>query len=252
MEMPCFLSKTARLLASDPMWFFLLGLTVVVALIGPFGTYEALSLPMRLLYWMPIILGAYLVVRMCHRIVNRGDQELSPLRWQMLNIALFSLIFSPLLWLYNGVFSGRLDTLPGLVFITSNVAGVTTAIGLLVYFVTQRPAARPAARERRPRLFDRLPNGTRAAIMRLSVDDHYVEVHMDDGAVHRILMRFADAVNEMDDIFGFCTHRSHWVAAAFVTHGLREKNREYLMLGDGAKVPVSKTYRETVAEAGFL
>ncbi len=250
--MMSFLSKAVRSFGTDPVWSFLFGLAIIVALIGPFGTFDALNLPLRLLYWAPVVLGANVFVRLSNRLVNRFAANPTPLQWQVLTIVVFSMTFSPAVWSYSALFSDQLRGLNSLFVIFFNVFCVTAAIGFLVFFMTRTSAERVEETTIRPRLFNRLPDGTDAAIVRLTVDDHYVQVHMDDGHVHRILMRFADAVNEMDDTLGFCTHRSHWVAAGFVTQSLRENNREFLMLGDGAKVPVSKTYRENVAAAGFL
>ena len=88
--------------------------------------------------------------------------------------------------------------------------------------------------------------------MRLTVDDHYVDVYLDDGTQHRVLMRLTDAIREMDGAPGFCTHRSHWVSATHIRRAIKQRNREFVVLNDGTQVPVSKTYREDVLAAGFL
>lgn len=244
-----FLVRAIATLVTRPVWIFLLGLAAVLAVIGPFGTFEALSLPLRFLYWAPIVIGANVVVRAAHRLVDLMFPDITPFRWQVLAIATFSLIFSPLVWAYSGLFSDQFRDLDSLIFIAVNVLGATTTVGLLVYFMSRETEAPEMLSAR---IYHRLPANTGSPVVRLTVDDHYVEVHLADGTNHRILMRLADAVQEMDDTIGFYTHRSHWVAAAHVQHSLREKNRDYLMLQTGEKVPVSKTYRENVEAAGFL
>lgn len=247
--MHAFLAKAVSTLVVHPVWTFLVGLAVILAIIGPFGTYEGLSLPLRLVYWVPIVLAASVFARTANRIGEALCTSDNPLRLQTLSIVSFSLMFSPSVWAYSGLFSETFHSLQSLLYIAANVFCVTAVIGYLVFFITRETEAEQKGV---PRLYDRLPEGTEAAIVRLTVDDHYVEVHLDDGSSHRILMRLADAVSEMDDTPGFYTHRSHWVATAFVQDSLRENRRDYLMLETGAKVPVSKTYRDDVQGAGFL
>ncbi|WP_296423619.1 LytTR family DNA-binding domain-containing protein [Yoonia sp.] len=229
-----------------PIWVFLLGVSVILALIGPFGTFETMPLDVRLVYWAAMMVSAHIFVSLSQLIVDRLFAQASPLRWQMLMVAVFTVMFAPVVWLQNGLFTDEYRSIAGFFFVAVNVLGVTAAIGFLTYFMVGDDAGG------RGRLYARLPQETAGSIVRLTVNDHYVEVHMDDGVRHRILMRLADAVSEMDATPGFYTHRSHWVAAAHVVGAVREDNRDYLLLHGGAKVPVTKTYREHVEAAGFL
>ncbi|MFQ1699140.1 LytTR family DNA-binding domain-containing protein [Loktanella agnita] len=248
-----FLIKSVETFFSHSAWIFLLGISVFLALIGPFGSYQELGLLMRFAYWMPIVFSAYFIVQLAHSAVDKFWPSATPLQWQFAAITVFSTVFSPTVWGYSKLFSDRFDGLHTLVLMTVQVSGVTMVVGLISYFVTHHGGKQDAdAAEALPRLYARLPDGCDAAIVRLTVDDHYVEVFLDDASKHRILMRFADAVSEMDDTPGFYTHRSHWVASAYVREAVRESRRDFLLLETGAKVPVTKTYRESVRRAGFL
>ena len=77
-------------------------------------------------------------------------------------------------------------------------------------------------------------------------------MRLSDGDAHRLLMRFKDAVREMDDADGFCVHRSHWVAREAVQSAIKDGQKEFVILTTGDRIPVSKTYRENVVLAGFL
>ena len=103
-----------------------------------------------------------------------------------------------------------------------------------------------------PRLYSRLPQIGKARISRISVDDHYTVVYLDDGTSVRLLLRFADSVKEMDETEGFLTHRSHWVAAGYIESAVREGAKEFLVMNCGEKVPVSKTYRANAVHTGLL
>lgn len=102
-----------------------------------------------------------------------------------------------------------------------------------------------------PRLARRLPDGFSGRILRLTVEDHFVDV-VTDVENYRIRMRFSDAVDEMEPCIGFCTHRSHWVALDAVEGVHREAGKVLLKMTNGDLVPISRKYRPNVEEAGFL
>lgn len=110
-----------------------------------------------------------------------------------------------------------------------------------------RPEPPPAPQ---PRLLRRLDGVCTADILRLTVEDHYVEVVLLDRPSQRVLMRFADAVDEIEGLEGLFIHRSHWVVRAYVEGALIENGREMVQLVDGSRVPVSRTYRSNLAQAG--
>ena len=60
-------------------------------------------------------------------------------------------------------------------------------------------------------LLARLPARSRAELLHLRMQDHYVEVHTAAGS-ELLLLRFRDALREVEDINGLQVHRSHWVA----------------------------------------
>lgn len=100
------------------------------------------------------------------------------------------------------------------------------------------PAEAPAVR---PRLMQRLPAGAQGTLVRLSVQGHYVLVHTTE-ATHSLLMRFSDALAEVEGHPGLRVHRSHWVARDAIAGHRRKKGRHFLATIDGAEVPVSRAY----------
>lgn len=208
-----------------------------------------MSLPTRFAYWLVLLGAADVCLRLTHWVVEAFLARHSLAKRLATSAVGFSVIFSPVVWALSALFSDELYSLMGFGIIVANVLGLTCTIGILNYLLERD---RDGTSAPRAQLYERLPMPTNASITRLTVSDHYVNVFLDDGTRHRLLMRLADAVREMDDTPGFSTHRSHWVSLAHVTGTECEQNREYVLLTDGVKVPISKTYRENVRAAGFL
>ncbi|MEO0931336.1 MAG: LytTR family DNA-binding domain-containing protein [Pseudomonadota bacterium] len=226
------------------------GIAIVFALLGPFGTYEAMTLTARFFYWFVLLAAADLCIRLTHRIVERFGNVSGHAGRLAQSAVCFTLLFSPTAWGLSSLFDGGLLDWRGFTIFAANICALSVVMAVLTYFFWGTyDGPQP---ESRARLYDRLPVGTSASIMRLTVDDHYVDVYLDDGNQHRVLMRLTDAIREMDGAPGFCTHRSHWVSANHITRGVKQQNREFVVLADGTQVPVSKTYREDVLAAGFL
>ncbi|MEE9428716.1 MAG: LytTR family transcriptional regulator DNA-binding domain-containing protein [Paracoccaceae bacterium] len=127
-------------------------------------------------------------------------------------------------------------------------------IALLTFFLTmivmflQNLVGVNAFKER-PLLYKRLKNPETKDIYRLTVRDHYVDVYSDKGK-ETLLMRFADALAELEGQNGRQVHRSHWVSCDAVDNIRKENGRMYLAMVDGSKVPVSRT-NETGCLAEF-
>lgn len=159
-------------------------------------------------------------------------------------ITIFVFLFNRL------VFSSPAMEFLQLLVYASAIAAVGSAViaSFTRSLASQPPQAADAAR--RPVLLDRLPLELRGPISRLSVQDHYVEVHTDKGR-HLLLMRLSDAIGEMAGIDGLQVHRSHWVATGAVRTSVRRDGRLHLNLADGSDIPVSRSYLKAVRAAGL-
>jgi DNA-binding LytR/AlgR family response regulator len=97
----------------------------------------------------------------------------------------------------------------------------------------------------------RLPTRLGRDLVRVSVYDHYVEAHTRRGH-ELILIRFADALAELDGYDGLQIHRSHWVARAAVRRVLRGEGRSLSVeLDDGTRLPVSRSRESAVRDSGL-
>lgn len=91
--------------------------------------------------------------------------------------------------------------------------------------------------------------GTRLLV--IATEDHYLRVTTALGE-ELILFRLSDAVAELDPALGQQVHRSYWVARQAVSSVERQGHRTTLVLVNGAKVPVSRTYVPLLRAAGWL
>lgn len=223
------------------------GALAILVLVGPFDTYTDLDLWARLVFWSIILSGVGLFMHAGMMTAMTA----APLRRapQVVQIALGSAAAAvpgaALVIFVNMVFrdTGGADIFP---LVWAQVTAIGLIIGLVEYVDWRRAA--PSVVEdapQRTRLHRRLRQGAGAEIVSLTMKDHYVEVTTEQGT-EMILLRFSDAVEELDGLPGLQVHRSHW-AATVAMRGLNKKgNRLWLDLSDGRSVPVSKTYADAV------
>jgi len=205
---------------------------------GPFGTFQAMTLAERALFWgaamgVALLISAVLLLVVIRRLAHRPPY----VRDLAMAIGLTA-CFTPALYLLKGPFLNGLASPLGIVAMAGVVFAVPITIGLLRAGFTGVQMPKPA-----PRLHDRLSEPARGRIHAVSGRDHYVDVQTDAGQAE-LLMRFSDALREIGDLDGMQVHRSHWVADAAVSNIAREGAKVFVQLGCGRRVPVSRTYQD--------
>lgn len=129
---------------------------------------------------------------------------------------------------------------------------VMTAMAFLLLrrHPTQTHAAAVGAQP--PKFLARLPAQLAGAeLYAVEAEDHYLRLHTSKGQ-DLILMRLADAIEELEGLEGAQTHRSWWVAKAAVADAERMDGRAMLTLKDGAEVPVSRGFAKALRSAGWF
>ncbi len=220
-------------------------LIALLTLSGPFGSYDKMGLAERLAYWAGVTVMATLVVNASRAFFQVFAADVRPLWRAVLCAVLSAMLLAPLLSIYSlRLFHGRTDDIPGI----PTIAAVVFLVALFVaairhYFLhIQQPGA--------PRLLERLADKNAEEILRISGRDHYVDIYTDCGK-ETLLMRFSDALAELDGLPGHRVHRSHWVAEAAVRGYRRRDGRAFVVLLDDSELPVSRGYRAEV-EAELL
>jgi hypothetical protein len=236
---------------------------LLLAGLGPFGTF-AQTFSARTLFWVPVVWLNWIVAEAIVRGVLSRLPERVPARVVAVP-ALSALILTPIA---VGVVAGT-AALVGMP-IDDSLGQLAWKV-LLVAFAIALPAyAWSVARSNRAaadmdRAIDRAledaaaagggferrwPAGLHGHLLFLEMEDHYLRIHTTEGS-GVVLCRMEDAAHELADR-GMRVHRSYWVAAGAVAGARRKGDAWRLRLTDGREIPVGRTYKAAVREAGWL
>ncbi|MEL7215233.1 MAG: LytTR family DNA-binding domain-containing protein [Pseudomonadota bacterium] len=217
---------------------------------GPFGSIHV-STPERIVYWgliCPAALGLSLAAFVgSERWVKARGWHVG---WSVvLGALVFSAPFTALIPVVTVLVLGDQYAPPPPALFAS-VFAIAVMIRLGKQILSPKPGVE-AAPSAAPPFLKRLSPRLGRDLVRLTVQDHYVEAHTSLGT-ELILMRFSDALEELGGIEGFRTHRSHWVARAAIADVTREGGRVFLVTPDGTRVPVSRSYTPALRAAGVI
>jgi hypothetical protein len=238
--------------------------SLLLAVMGPFGSYLSMDFTGRLLYWSAVVSGGTYYAHFLRlgllRLLGKG--------WHQRSIDIvMGMIFAavyvpPLYFLSQYVTQDRapytLIQMFGFVLaVTAGLIVIREALGLHAPGL-EPPDATGAGDKNRdvqesagtvepPPIIERLPEPARGAVWAISGSDHYVDVKTDAGS-SSVLLRFSDALREVEPVPGQRVHRSHWVADATVARMRRDGKRHFVVLKTGDEVPVSRTYAQDVCE----
>ena len=220
-----------------------LSISVLVALAGPFDTFSTMSPLTRVIFWSLLIGGAIITVMGVCEVVKRitGDQR--TIARDLKVAVLFSALYGPATWATIGALGEPANDLDMTLWLTTAyVFAVCGAVLMLRRVLGVGDEPLPS----QPLIVRRVEGLKSDQIARLSVRDHYVDIHTTCGATRSILMRFSDALGELNGMDGLRVHRSHWVARHAVKAVERKSGRMFLVTEDEARVPVSRGFREDV------
>ena len=261
-------------LSAKRLGLYLVGFLVTVALLvylGPFGTWASLTVSDRLVFWTATVGANWLVAQVVFNITIRAFRARGWPSWAGLVLAglIAALPGTGMVWL---VVAAYLDYRPydvsGFIGLYAQVTVLHLIIGSLVFHFIERslrqrdtevesspPDGRVDAAshaESEAPLLTRLPAHTRDTLLHLRMQDHYVEVHTAAGT-EMLLLRFRDALSEVEGVNGLQVHRSHWVARAAVVGVERRRGGRFaLRLVNGSKVPVSRSFAPDLKARGWI
>lgn len=247
-------------------WQFLgtLTLCIVMGVTGPFGTYGTMGLGARLVYFA--VVGSLTWVLITGLAAWSG--QLEPInRWPVyVRMAIVGLLGAIPSTATVIVVHGWLSwPIPWRYFpeVYVDNAFLTVVIAIVIGLAVEQRLRAVADAERArvaelpqtgpgpdPDFFRRIPPALGRDLLALEMEDHYLRIHTNIGS-DLILLRLRDAMAELGPKRGRQVHRSWWVAEGAVASTERGA-RPLLVLRNGLKVPVSKSFRDQAKEMGWL
>ena len=226
-----------------------------LAVLGAFGTYVSMPLPLRLLHFFSVALVIGGLVHALSQSARRFVFDGALPFWAVLVIA--AVAAPPGAWIVQqslalwAPISLRYVGYPEL---TMQVLALNMLIGSVAWALRQRVGTSAIARDAAPALEHgsldlraKLPAHCRhASILALSAEDHYVRVRTDRGD-GLILMNFTTAIEALGNGAGVRIHRSHWVSRRVATEAVangRRKGHQTIRVDDDTLLPVSRAGRK--------
>lgn len=225
----------------------------VLARLGPFDTFSELPAAERAAYWIGLtlllavqILVAMHLLRSFERLHRAAAAALAGL------IGAVPSAFE-VAWAESLLRVERDLGLFDLLVIYGDVALLAVPLALAMRAVMPAKPGRPEASPpgSADRLLAALPPERCGILLALAAEDHYLRVYTDRGE-ELILRRFGDALADVAGLDGVQVHRGWWVARAAVAGSERGGDRAVLILTNGVRVPVSRTYVQAARSAGLL
>ena len=242
----------------------LLGLALAIAVfsyLGPFGTGTRLSPVELVIYWAIAMTVNWAIAMAIIPFSASALKRAGKPAW--VGVVAGALAAATpgtgIVVALEAAFNRSLTLAAELVYVYSCVAVVFVVVGLLAYRLIDRTESttdnaesrQPDASPLAAPFLSRLSARRGRKLLHLHMQDHYVEAHTDKGS-ELVLLRFRDAIRELEGLDGMQVHRSHWVAASAVDRAMRRNGRLFLKLTNGDEVPVSRSFAPALKERGWI
>lgn len=187
-------------------------IALILAALGPFGSFALGGFGDRLVYWLPASLLGYVIFRPIAFLVFAATERFGVSNMFAMLIAITIAAFpasAAMLWIGGTRFAHevRLAELVQLYLQAALIGGVIGTF-FMISGRRDRPSSAadseairgssgPSVEASRAAFFDRLPPHWDGRLVALKMEDHYVRAHGPDGQSVLILMRMADAEREL-------------------------------------------------------
>lgn len=247
------LREVQRIFSMQIAILVLIGVVILMAISGPFGTLESMGFGPRLGYWGVTVpatfaLGVFTSASVAEATRGQLPNWLARTIVALATAIVIGLFVALLNWLAFGQSPAEFGYIGPLMLSVMATAAVVTAI--FQYLSDRTQDDTPIAAISAP-LLDRIELAKRGALISLTVQDHYVEVTTTKGSA-LVLMRLSDAIRETPPVDGLQIHRSHWVALNQVRAARREGDKVILTLSDARELPASRSNIKALKEHGIL
>jgi LytTr DNA-binding domain len=249
---------------------------LIIAFLGPFGTFEKLPILWRLGFWISAIVGGFLFHMPIYWLARFFTQSKGwPIWVAIVGSAIIAAL--PTTVLVNGIAISLLNsvTTDSILTLYPMVLALSLPLQVIGHLTAFRgepdvnvpiisdvpmpisepitPTLPPSAKQTQTTspFFARLPGRLGKDLLCLQMEDHYVRAFTAIGS-ELILMRMADAARELENYDGLVVHRSFWVARNAVAGWTRDGKNLTLRLSNNKNIPVARDRQPRVKAAGWL
>lgn len=252
-----FTLREMRGIFSKPrFWIGFVAIVFVLAISGPFYTAINLNFPERLSYWLLIsgvsfCIGLFISLFIGVWLFKRG---LSRLVAQSIAGLFAGVPIAGIVWLTGNTifgFNPGSSLLDGSILVAQ--CSVISATVALLFAMFQSNDSEETGQKQEATasssFLKRLSIEIGKDLISINAQDHYLKVTTTKGS-EMLLMRMADACEELSEFEGLQVHRSWWVASGHIQSFEKNAGKGTLTTSDGQKVPVSRGFLKNV-EAAF-
>ena len=244
-------------------WIGFAAVIAILTMTGPFGTLEEMAFAPRLVYWAAISLVTFPMGMACSIYFGsfafqRGIPESVA---RILGGIAGGIPIGIFVFLVNKYFAeNTIGSFTDLLRLTGYTTVISAAVSIIYYLIestmrshvanateTMPSSSKQELAKPEPVFFKRLPKTLGKDIISLQAQDHYVKVTTVRGS-ELILLRLADATQELAELDGTRVHRSWWVSRKHVSDLIRENDKWIAVLTNDETVPVSRTYSKKVRQ----
>ncbi|WP_419908633.1 LytTR family DNA-binding domain-containing protein [Hoeflea sp.] len=231
-------------------WMGLFGAGFVIGLTGPFGTYDVLSAPLRIGYWLVVVIATFWLGHLVSFAVATWAEACglgSPMSVGTGALTASVPVTALLAGFHATIFAVSFWTDALRLF--PYVAVISIAVAAFAETLAARnviPADTADARAE-PAWLDQLPAHLGRDLILLQAQDHYVRAVTERGEtlIRSGIQEAADALGD----FGVRIHRSWWVARKAVRAYRYRKGAPVVVLSNGLELPVGRIYRRSARKA---
>ncbi|MBZ8118598.1 LytTR family transcriptional regulator [Roseovarius sp. LXJ103] len=232
---------------------------LTAAIAGPFGTFEAMDLSVRLVFWFFVLVLATVVGYGARALAYLLVGPDKPVYFDIIAIGATVVFATPIILAVGSVVEHTAGAeVPPVPLVALYTLVLAMPIFVLRRLIPGFERHRYSAQwlgdplEGQPRLMRRLPAEQRGEVLRLSANGHFTEVVTTRGS-HTLRLRMKDAIDETEPIAGYCTHRSHWVSQDAICRIERENaHKVFVVLCNEDRVPVSRSFRSELERLGLI
>lgn len=235
---------------------FIVAVSLLLGISGPFGTYEVFNLGQRMVFWLVVLsinwVQWVILVRLL-TYLTRGNPWPPGATGTVASFPFAALISVELTFARQMMpEQSGLPMAETFLWILALILGTCWLSQLVYHFVPARAIESSSEEEndRSPIFLKRIPHNIAGDLLYLKAEDHYLRICTNVGS-ELILMRLKDAIKELGGIDGLQVHRSYWVARNAVEHVARHRRKTELLLKNGSCVPVSESFLPAVKEADW-